>query len=118
VGKIVGDYTGADEETGGKRRSPSKLADGAISRKSLKAQGQGFGEHLFRNQQVTRSSPTSANQNGTDRERAIWKRCLQVLDTPKYHAKSISRMLPSVDSSKPATDRHFKTGHGRGGRDQ
>jgi Mn-dependent DtxR family transcriptional regulator len=25
----------------------------------------------------------------------------------------------SVDSSKPATDRHFKTGHhGRGGRDQ
>jgi hypothetical protein len=31
----------------------------------------------------------------------------------------LEMVTPSVDSSKPATGRHFKTGHhGRGGRDQ
>jgi hypothetical protein len=56
VGRIVGDDSGADEETGGKRRPRSKLANRQIRRKSLKTKGDEFGEQVFRNQQVTRSS--------------------------------------------------------------
>jgi hypothetical protein len=63
----VGDDSGVDEETGGKRRPPSKLVNRAIRRKSLKAQGLVFTEQSITSRCywfTQRASATSTNLSG------------------------------------------------------
>ena len=56
VGKIDGTRSSTDEETEGNSHTLSELTDPPIAGKSLIPQPRRVGEHLLRNQQVTRSS--------------------------------------------------------------